>query len=132
MTTVERSAPLVLPHLRGRPAEARTELIGHYFDLRPLVTFCRLPAALLKSAGNDHPCSTSQGLAHVLRHFAPAHDVEKGGRFLPLLRLAILPAAVHGQAEARCGLPVRGESQFRVTGDGEQIGREHVLTPVTL
>ena len=36
----------------------------------------------------------------VLGHLAPAHDVEEGGRLLPLLGLAVLPPPVDGQPEA--------------------------------
>ena len=85
--------------------------------LRPLVALGGLPAALLEAARDDHPRPAGEALAHVLRHLAPADDVEERGRLLPLLGLAVLPAAIHSEPEARRRLPGRGEAQLGVPCD---------------
>ena len=58
-----------------------------------------------------------EALADVLGHLAPADDVEERRRLLPLLGLAVLPAAVDRQPEGGGRLAGRGESQLGVAGD---------------
>jgi len=107
------SASLVLNHLGGRPAQARAELVGDDLDLGPLVAFGRLPTALLEPARHDHSCPSCERLADILRHLAPAHDIEERGGLLPLLGLTVLPTAVDSQPEAGCCLAIRGKAQLR-------------------
>ena len=58
------------------------------------------------------------GLARVLGHLAASTTtLKKETCFLPLVGLAVLPAAVDGQAEGGDGLAARREPQLGVAGD---------------
>ena len=92
-------AALVAGDLGGGPAEAGADLVGDDLDLRALVALVGLPRALLEAAGDDDAGALRDGLAHVLAELGPAGDVEERDLLLPLLGLAVLPAAVDGQAE---------------------------------
>src|SRR6185503_14072089 len=102
-TEVAATAALVAGDLGGGPAQARTDLVGHDLHHAALLAVLRLPAALLEAAAHDHARALAQRLRDVLGHLAPAHDVEEAGLLLPLLRLAVLPPAAHGDAERRLG-----------------------------
>src|SRR5581483_1368478 len=91
---VSAAAALGLLDLGRGPAQARCHLVGDDLD----------GAAL-------------QRLAHVLRQLPPADDVEEAGRLLPFAAVAVLPAAVDGDAEAGVGLAARREPQLGVAGD---------------
>ena len=111
----------------------RPDLVGDHLDLRSLVPFGGLPAALLEPTGHDDPATPAQALGRVLGHLAPAHDVEEGRRLLPLLGLAVLPPAVHREPEAGRGLPGIGESELGVPGDvahqGHGVAVRHWSAP---
>src|SRR5690606_12715763 len=77
----------------------------------------RLPRALLEATGHDDAAALGEGVADVLAELAPRLDVEEGGLLLPLLGLAVLPAAVHRDGEGAHALPRGGEAQLRVAGD---------------
>src|SRR5262249_17552987 len=76
----------------ARPAQARTDLVGHDLHHASLVAVLRLPAPLLEATGDDDARALREGLGHVLGHLAPADDVEEARLLLPLVRLAVLPA----------------------------------------
>src|SRR5262249_926559 len=92
-TEVAAAAALVAGDLGARPGQARADLVGDDLDHAALLAVLGLPAALLEAAGDDDARALAQRLGDVLGHLAPADDVEEAGLLLPLLRLAVLPAA---------------------------------------
>src|SRR5437764_876563 len=68
-------AALVALDVRGRPAQARADLVGDDLDLRVLLAVA-LPALLLEAARHDHAGPLVQRLGDVLTELRPALDVE--------------------------------------------------------
>src|SRR4051794_2256262 len=66
---------LVLHDLGGRPPQARADLIGDDLDDRALLAVGGLPRTLLEPSGHDHARALREGLAGILRHLPPGHDV---------------------------------------------------------
>ena len=89
------------------------------------------PSCAARAGRRPPPGSRGQALAHVLGHLPPAHDVEEARRLLPLLGLAVLPAAVDRQAEARGRLAGVGEAQLGVPGDVADQGDAVVVAMVS-
>ena len=58
----------------------------------------------------------------VLAQVAPGDDVEEGDLLLPLAGLAVLPAAVDGEAEAGHRPAGVGEAELGVAGDVARRG----------
>src|SRR5205807_7617552 len=87
----------------------------------------------LEAAGDEDASALLNGLADVLPHVAPAHDIEEGRRLFPFLGLAVLPAAVDGDTEVRLRLARSGEPQFGVAGDvahdGHVVAICHLYAP---
>src|SRR4029079_9251613 len=98
------------------PPEARRDLVGDDVDRRLLLTVGRLPRALLEATGDDDAGALGEALADVLAELAPGGHVEEGDLLLPLVRLAVLPPSVHGDAEAADRLARRGVSELGLSG----------------
>src|SRR5680860_1068665 len=116
-TEVTAAAPVDLLDLGGRPAQRRTDVVGHDLDDTAPLALLGFPAALLEASGHHHPRSLGQGLADVLGHLPPAHDVEEAGALLPLLGLAVHPPAIDRDAEVGVGLAGRRIADLGVSGD---------------
>jgi hypothetical protein len=63
------------------------------------------PRALLEATGHHDTGALGDRLADVLGHLPPGDHVEEGDLLLPLLGLAVLPAAVDRQAELAVAAP---------------------------
>src|SRR5664280_913302 len=65
----------------------------------------------------------------VLGQVTPRDHIEEGGRFLPLVGLPVLPAAIDRDTQRGGGLPVAGVADLRIAGqiphDGGSGCRAH-------
>src|SRR5215213_9703342 len=83
-------------HLRGGPAQAGADLVGHDLDHAALVAVLGLVTALLEPARHHGAGALAQRGGGVLAQLTPRDHVEERGLLLPLA--VLLVAAVHGQA----------------------------------
>ena len=77
--------------------------VGDDLDDRAALAVLRLPRALLEATGDEHPGTLLERLADVLARSRQRGDVEEGGALLPLLVVAVLPAAADRHAEVGDG-----------------------------
>ena len=106
----------VADDLRRRPAQAGSDFISHDVDNGLLLAVGGFPRALFQPTGNEDAGPFVERLGRIFRKFAPRDNVEEADRFLPFVRLAILPATIHGDSEGCCCLAAGGEAQFGVAG----------------
>src|SRR4029450_9540600 len=116
--------------LRGRPTQARTELVGLDLDHRALVAFLGLPGAHLQPAGHDDARAPGEGLGAVLGQAPPGVDREvRRLAVLPVARL-VLVAAVDRHAELHDGGPVGRVAELgivrEVAHDGDLVLARHL------
>src|SRR5919205_1593693 len=83
---VARARAALALDLRGRPAQAGTDLVGLDLHHGPLVTLLGLPGAHLESTRDEDPRAPREGLGDVLGELSPGVDRE-------VRRLAVLPVA---------------------------------------
>src|SRR5581483_806045 len=115
--TAHAATALVLGDRARGPPQGGADVVRDDLDDAALLAVLGLPRALLETTGDHDARALADRFGDVLGHLAPAHDVEEAALLLPLLRLAVLPAAAHRDAERRLRRAAWRVPHLGITGD---------------